>query len=384
MQDHRKALRETLAHREGAFVPLDLGSTKMTGISIRAYRAWLSRGRQALDPEPQVFDMLQQLARPSEAFLQAAGVSVRGLFPAPPAHFTPRTQVHGAYEHFTDEWGISWRMPLGHGLYFDLCGSPLAQEELTAADIAGFPWPDADEPSRYATLRAQSDTITQNGSYGVTLHGMTSGMLEMYLRLRGFENGLMELVADPDTAEAVLDHVVDIKIAYWQRALALLGGAVDVAVEADDLGTQNSLLLSPDSYRELVKPRHTRLFAAIHRAAPGVKTFLHTCGAVRQLIPDLIESGVDILNPVQFSAEGMDATALKRDFGRDLVFWGGGVDTQQVLPHGTPGEVREQVRRQIETLAPGGGFVFATVHNIQADVPPENLEALLSAIEEYR
>jgi uroporphyrinogen decarboxylase len=153
-------------------------------------------------------------------------------------------------------------------------------------------------------------------------------------------------------------------------------------VEADDLGGQHAPLLSPRTYRALIQPRHKRLFSFIKKQAP-VKIFYHTCGAVKRLIPDLIEAGIDILNPVQISATGMDPVELKREFGQDLVFWGGGVDTQGVLGTATPEEVKAHVRRNIEALAPGGGFVFAAVHDIQANVPPENIVAMWESWKAY-
>jgi len=154
-------------------------------------------------------------------------------------------------------------------------------------------------------------------------------------------------------------------------------------VEADDLGTQHSLLLSPEMYRSFLKPRHARIVSLIKKIAPGVKVFLHSCGAVRPLIPDFIEAGFDILNPVQVAADGMESRQLKKDFGDCLTFWGGGVDTQHTLPHGTPGQVADEVRRHIEDLAPGGGFVFNAIHNIQGDVPPQNIEAMFEALRLY-
>jgi uroporphyrinogen decarboxylase len=155
-----------------------------------------------------------------------------------------------------------------------------------------------------------------------------------------------------------------------------------VVVEADDSGGQNALLMSPRTYRSLIQPRHRRLFSFIKDQAP-VKVFYHTCGAVRKLIPDLIDAGIDILNPVQIGAKGMDLHELKQEFGRDLVFWGGGVDTQSVLGTGTPMEIKDHVRQNIEALAPGGGFVFAAVHDIQANVPPENIMAMWEAWRAY-
>jgi uroporphyrinogen decarboxylase len=178
-----------------------------------------------------------------------------------------------------------------------------------------------------------------------------------------------------------MERILEIKLEYWARMLPALGDAVDVVGEADDLGGQARLLFSPATYRALVKPLHRELFDFLH-ARTDAKVFFHTCGAVRDLLPDLIEIGVDILNPVQVSAAGMDTGELKREFGRDLVFWGGGVDTQRVLGSGAPAEVRAEVRRRIDDLAPGGGFVFATVHNIQPDVPAENILAMHAELRE--
>ena len=156
----------------------------------------------------------------------------------------------------------------------------------------------------------------------------------------------------------------------------------DVVQEADDLGSQNNMLISPQMYRQYVKPRHRELFDFIHRKTDA-KIFIHSCGSFREVIPDLIEVGVDIINPVQFNAAHMDSMGLKKDFGKELVFWGGGVDTQRILPKGTVTDVRDCVKRQIEALAPGGGFVFNTVHNIQSDVPPQNIVAMWEALQEY-
>jgi uroporphyrinogen decarboxylase len=165
-------------------------------------------------------------------------------------------------------------------------------------------------------------------------------------------------------------------------ALPELGPVVDVVAEFDDYGTQTSQLISPHMFRKQLKPRLGLLFERIKALAPGARLFFHSCGNVRPLIPDFIELGVDILNPIHVRAEGIAPAALKRDFGRDLVFWGGGVDTQGVLPSGTPQAVKDDVRRNVEALAPGGGYVFNTVHNIQPDVPPENLVAMWEALQE--
>jgi uroporphyrinogen decarboxylase len=166
-------------------------------------------------------------------------------------------------------------------------------------------------------------------------------------------------------------------------ALPLLADVVDVVSEADDYGTQTSQLISPRMFRRLIKPRLQVLVARIKQLAPGARLFFHSCGNVRPLVPDFIELGVDILNPIHVTAAGMEPAALKRDFGRDLAFWGGGVETQSVLPFGTPQDVKDNVRRNLDALAAGGGYVFNSIHNIQADVPPENVVAMWEALREY-
>ncbi len=181
---------------------------------------------------------------------------------------------------------------------------------------------------------------------------------------------------------------MDHKIAYWEILgnYILEHGLEDrvlVASECDDLGTQESLLFSPEMIRGMLIPRFKKLFSFIKGKLPKVKIFFHCDGAIRSIIPDLIEAGMDILNPIQVSAKGMDPKKLKKDFGKDLVLWGGGIDTQKVLPRLKPEQVKDEVKRMLDILAPGGGYVFSTIHNIQADVPPENFWAMWETLREY-
>ncbi|TVQ41023.1 MAG: hypothetical protein EA384_01370 [Spirochaetaceae bacterium] len=205
----------------------------------------------------------------------------------------------------------------------------------------------------------------------------------MSCRLRGLETFCTDLLLDPVASERLADVIFDYKWAYWEQLLDVFGREQLVVAEADDFGSDSSLLISPELVRTIYLPRWRKLFDLIKNKNPDAKIFFHSCGAIRPIIADLIACGVDILNPVQYTASGMQLENLKRDFGTDLVFWGGGIDTKRILPFGTPGEVRDEVRRVIDIMAPGGGFVFAAVHNIQADVPVANLEALLLALEEY-
>jgi uroporphyrinogen decarboxylase len=230
-------------------------------------------------------------------------------------------------------------------------------------------------------MAEEARRIVEEERRAVYVVPVCTGLTEVYLRLRGFEDGYIDLVANPKLAARIMDRILEIKLGYWERVLEELGDMIDLAGESEDLGGQNGLLFSPKTYRELVKPRQAELFGLIH-ARSRARVFLHSCGAIRRLIPDLIEVGVDVLNPVQVSAAGMDTAELKAEFGSEIVFWGGGVDTQRVLWAGTPKEVRDEVGRRVDDLKPGGGFVFAAVHNIQADVPAANILAMHGALRE--
>jgi len=388
----RERLLTTLDHREPDRIPFDLGSTQVTGIHVVAYR----RLRQALGlpaVEPRLCDHIQQLALPDEDLLERLGVDVRGLFPLN-SHTPPPTPplrsggYVGVLEEddggwvYRDEWGITYRRSKPDGFYFTITQVPLGHSQLSVRDIEHHPWPDMADPQRIAGLRELAERYRAAG-YAVVLKSPFAGIFEMAQRIVGMENCLMMMASDRKLAEALFDELLKLKLAFWEMALPRLADVVDVVAEFDDYGTQTSLLISPRMFRQLLKPRLKILFERIRQLAPKARRFFHSCGNIRPLLPDFIEIGVQILNPVHIRAAGMEPAALKRDFGDALVFWGGGVDTQDVLPRGTPQEVRDDVRRNIEALAPGGGFVFNTVHNIQPDVPPENITAMWEALQEY-
>jgi len=369
----RERVRATLDHREPDRIPFDLGGSRMTGIHVRAY-AGLRAALGLPEVEVRVGDLTQQLAEVDTDVMDLLGCDVRVIGPRGAGGYHREMLEADGYLSFRDEWGATRRMPTDGGLYFDTFGSPLGGE-VDAAAIDAFPWPDATDPARYVGMAESARRIVEDEGRAVLVGSICGGLSEGLFKMRGFEDGYMDLAAEPERARQVMEKILEIKLAYWERALAELGDKVDVIGEADDLGGQDRTLFSPVSYRALVKPLQAELFAFI-RARTKAKVFLHSCGAIRELIPDLIEIGVDILNPVQVSAAGMDSATLKREFGRDLVFWGGGVDTQRVLGGGSPGEVRAEVRRRIADLREGGGFVFAAVHNVQPNVPPGNLVAM--------
>jgi uroporphyrinogen decarboxylase len=386
----RERVLTALAHNEPDRVPYDLASTQVTGIAMLACTR-LRRHLGLPDVEPQLVDIVQQLVQPHDDVMDRLQVDTRGLFalshaniPLPVGSDTWKTHHvdAGSNWHYRDEWGCLQAFPKKDGLYYSVVEFPLPDMDTTVDQIEALPLPQGDEAWRFEGLRQQALDYRAQGK-AVVIKSICAGMVEMAERIRGMENFLVDLMVNPAAAEALLQRFLDIKLAFWERALGEVGDVVDVLMEADDYGTQESQLVSPDLFRERVKPKLAELIAAMKKRAPETKIFFHSCGSVRPIIPDFIEIGIDILNPVHITAAGMEPHALKRDFGADICFWGGGVETQNVLPRGTPDQVRENVRRNVEALAPGGGWVFNTIHNIQADVPPENILAMRDALSEY-
>jgi len=375
----RERVKLALNHQEPDHVPLDIGGTGVSLIHATAYRNL----RQYLNlpaPEPNIMFVAEQLAEFETDVADHLETDFVFVLPQAPSDYELVFHDLGAYEAFTDEWGIGWKKPKKGGFYYDLYHYPLANAE-TLSDFKAYKFPDPLDDQRYLNLRPDAEAAVERGK-AVVLAALGAGILELYSRLRGLEQCYIDLALNKEFVAYMLDRLVEFKQAYWERVLPDLGDLVMVACEHDDLAGQKALLFSPETYRTLVKPRHQRLFEFIKAQAP-VKLFFHTDGAVRPLIWDLIEAGIDILNPVQFTAADMDLTNLKREFGRDLVFWGAGVDTQFILGSGTPADVEADVKRNIEALAPGGGFIFTTVHCIQAEVPPENIMAMWEAWRTY-
>ena len=376
----RERVQAALEHQEADRVPFDFGGTPFSGMHITAIEN-LRRYLGLPQTEVKTWDTLTQLGVIDDDLLDRLESDCRNMGPRSSFDYHMVFRDEGDYSAFTDEWGVAWRMPKKGGFYYDMYYHPMADAN-TISDLKDYKWPDPLDDNRFVGVRAQAQAARDQGKT-VVLGGFCAGITEMHAWLRGFINYFMDFHLNPSLAEYIMDQVTERKMAYWERMLAEVGDLADVMIEADDMAGQDNVLISPTSYRQYIKPRHTKLFNYMKAKAPHVKVFFHTCGAIRPFIPDLIESGVEILNPVQKSAAGMDLVELKKEFGNDVTFWGGGVDTQRVLPHGTPAEVRDDVRRNIEALAPGGGFVFATIHDAQADVPPENFMAMWETLQEY-
>jgi uroporphyrinogen decarboxylase len=398
--NHRQRVLAALRHREPDRLPIDFGGTVDSTISAFSYQAL----RRALDLPPtltRVQDVYQYTAVIEDDVRRALGVDTAPILDQPaewrpgslpdgtparfPARFRPETRPDGA-QVVTDEAGtVLLKMPAG-GHYFDPLHAPLAGAEEIAEIDRYLAWIESyDRPDHldlaYEDLAATARALRQNSDY--LLIGFFGGhIFQAAQSLRGWEQFLVDLLQNQTFARALLDRLAEANVQRFARYAETVGRHVDVIHFEDDLGMQDRPLLRPALYRRMVKPYHARLFA-FARANCGALLLFHSDGAVAPLIPDFIEMGIDALNPVQVSAAGMDPLALKREFGRDLAFWGAACDSQETLPFGTPAHVADEVRRHIDELAPGGGYVLAPIHNVQAGVPVENVVAMFRAAREH-
>jgi uroporphyrinogen decarboxylase len=376
----RSRVIQALNHQEPDRVPIDLGATIVSSIVKQAYielKAYLGMTLEQI----RMLDYIQQLPYIDDRLLERFGVDFRLVqLPAATAVGVDIFE-EGDYYAFIDRWGSKLHMPKRGGLYFDWVDFPIKQTSMSALDQ--YHWPEPDPLKVNLQLGNQAKTLYENTDYALVGSAVIGGgIFEQPARVMGLENFLMALVTEPAFANRLMEIITDIYIESCNAYLEQVGSYIQVFTYWDDLAGQNGWLIHPEVYRKLVKPKQKRLVEAIKKKTDA-KLFYHSCGASRGLIPDLIEIGFDILNPVQVSARDMDTRELKRDFGRDIVFWGGGVDTQSILPFGKPQEVVDEVKRRIDDLAPGGGFVFAAVHNIQAFVPPENIVATFDTAMQY-
>jgi uroporphyrinogen decarboxylase len=387
----RERVRAALDHRPPDCLPIDLGGSLVTGINAIGY-ARLKR-HLGLSGPARVTSVILLLAEVEEPLIERWGVDVLPVpryFAAPgipldgrwrehplpdgtpalfPWAFAPRIRTDGGWE-LMEEGALASVLSAGSGSFvparFPLAGASL--EELEA-------W----QPPEIGAEELEFLRRTARGLYEGTdkaLFGWFGGSIfEQAQFLCGWDEFMIRLAADPPFADRLLEKLTEAAIADLRLYLRAVGPYLEAVGIGDDFGVQGGLQISPGMFRERIKPHLARIYAAAH-AGSRAKVFLHSCGSVVELIEDFIQIGVDILNPVQTSAVGMQPELLKERFGERITFWGGGADAQRILPLGSPEEVRADVRRRLEVFAPGGGFVFAPIHNLQADVPPENVVAM--------
>jgi uroporphyrinogen decarboxylase len=408
----RERVLAAIGHREPDRVPIDLGATPSSGISAIAYNnlkrhAGLAGGRTRL------YDVVQQLAQPEDAVLDRFRVDVLdvgrtfntadadwyditladGSAGQYPVWFRPELQPDGSWIARAPDGTDIAHMPSG-GTFYDQTFFPYldgypdslanlkdAMGKILWAAFAHSPWDHASDPGFWDELRRRALALRASSDRALMIV-CGCNLFEWGTFLRRMDNFMCDVLVDEPNVERLLAALMEIHLATLGKVCAAVGDVCDVLRFGDDLGMDSGPFMPPDSYARLFKPHHARLCDYVHRHS-GMKTFLHSCGSIYELMPHLIEAGFDVINPVQTNCRNMEPERLKREFGRDICFWGGGCDTRAVLNRGTPHGVREHVLRRLEILAPGGGFVFNTVHNILPEVPPANVVAMFDAIESF-
>ena len=363
----RQRVLAALNHREPDRVPLDIGGSLATGINVGAYRAL--KEFLGLDTPTVLMSRRSQTAVVEDTVRERLGIDTAGILARGPLDAEVLLPDGG----YRDEWGVVRHKPkTGH---YYVTRPPFAGHP-TLSDLAAFPWPEPDDPGYVQDLRKEHQAL-RGTDYAIIL-SLPVGFVHQAQFMRGYAEYLVDLLVAPRFAEELMDRILEIHLAVTGRMLKTVGGDVDVVLYADDLGCQDQPMLSPDLYRRLIKPRQRRLVNFVKARTAG-RVMYHTCGAIYPLIGDFVDIGIDVLNPVQTTAAGMEPARLKAEFGRDLVFWGG-VDLQRLLPYGTPAEVRMAVRELVVCLGRDGGFVVSAANIIQPDVPPQNLWAMARAI----
>ncbi len=390
----RERVLAAINHRESDRVPVDVGGTEVTGLHGIAYNR-LKAHLGIEDGHTRLFHVYMQLARVEDDIrCRFSGDVVRLSFE--PTQWKPGVMSDGSPCEVPVGWN-PMRLEDGSEVLLGFDNKPMLQRHAdspwfsptgpicpyieTPADVAKYTavlrmmdrsaWLDEDLDALAARAKALRETTD------CAIAGVFGGHIFAACQLiRGMSNFMCDLAADEALATALLDTLAELHMEEFERYIAALGPYLDVVTVADDLGMQGGPQIDPQMWRKTVKPSMAKLYGFMKSRMNQAKLFMHSCGSVYDFIPDLIEIGVDILNPVQVSAANMDSRKLKTEFGKDIVFWGGGCDTQSVLPGGTPQQVRDEVKKRIDDFAPGGGFVFAQVHNIQPDVPPENMVAM--------
>lgn len=408
----RERVLSSLQHKEPDRVAVDLGSTPSSGISAVAYGN-LKKFLKIENGHNRVYDVVQQVTQPEDEFIERFGVDVLDIGRAfnthdndwheavlpdgskaeYPSWFKPVKQPDGSLLAHIKDGTVVGKMPVGAtffdqttfpyqdgypGNYKDL---PEAMSKVVWSALVHSPWDHAGEADFWDQLRQKALYLRQNTDKALMIV-CGCNLFEWGTFLRRMDNFLMDIYTEPEEVEKLLDALMEQHMQTLENVCRSVGDIVDVIRFGDDLGMDSGPFMSPEIYRKIFKPRHAQLCNYVKKNS-NMYTFLHTCGSIYRLIPDLIEAGYDILNPVQTSCFEMEAENLKREFGKDVTFWGGGSDTRYILNNGTTEQVKDDVKRRLEILSPGGGFVFNPIHNIMPDVPPENIIAMFEAVKEF-
>lgn len=385
--DSRERVLAALNHERPDRVPLDLGGwvTSMHKIAYENLMNFLREGEknpEKYPPRYKLKDWIQQLPDIDETVLERLGIDTRYVRPSSPTgeDWALDKFEDEDYYYVTDGWGVTRKRPKEGGLYYDIVFSECPLKDATVEDLEDYDWPDPRDPGFVEGVKEEAKQLNDSG-YAVVADFNFESWYENCWYMRGYERFYKDLYRNPEFVEALLDKTAEIHMEYLDTMLDETGKYLDVVMQGDDLASQDGLAMSLEMYKKFVKPRQEKIFDLVH-SKTDAKLFYHCCGSVRELLPELIGIGVDIINPVQVSAKGMNTGELKSEFGDELTFWGA-IDTQKVLPMGSPQEVRDEVHKRIDHLSNDGGYVLSSVHNIQADVSPENIIAAFDSARDY-
>lgn len=371
----RERVLAAINHKEPDRVPVDFGSTWCTSITIPAYEQL--KNILGVTTETVLMERNMQVCMVDDRILEMFHVDTRGVFYGPP-ELEINKSVELGENVYIDAWGITWHKPKSSH-YYDML-KPALPGNITLSDIMTHQWPTPHDPGYIKGLREKVEKQRRSTDCALVLN-LSLWVLQCSQFIRGFEDWFVDLVSQPRLMEAIFDAITESLIGVLEDVTDEIGDLVDVVAVSDDIGHQDRLCMNPKMYRQLIKPRHAKLMEAI-KSRTKAPVMWHTCGSVYEVIDDLIEIGVNVINPVQTDAAKMEAIRLKSDFGERLSFWGG-IDTMRILPFGTTRDVEKEVIQKIRTLAPGGGYILNTVHNIQPIVIPENVVAMFAAAQKH-
>ena len=373
MTTHKERLLMALNHEQPDRNPMDLGG-RQTTLSILAYENL--KNYLSLSHLPtKVMAHSWQTCFIDEAVLEMFDIDTRHVRPASKVNdVIGETLATGESDNiFVDEWGVKRKIA---GDYANLIDHPLRTANLD--DLEDFPWPDSADNYDFQSLREPTRKLYEQGEYAlVGSLGSPGNIFEQAWYLRGLSEFMKDLIKNKDFAHAVMRRILDIRKRNVELYLNEVGEFIDVVQLADDMASQDNLLISPKHYREIVKPYQLELCQHV-KSLTNAKIYFHSCGSISPLLDELIEIGLEILNPVQVSAANMDTQDLKKRYGKKLSFWGA-IDTFEVLPNGSASDVQAEVHKRICDLGKSGGYVMGPVHNICSDVPPENVVAMYEA-----
>jgi uroporphyrinogen decarboxylase len=408
----RERVLAAINHKEPDRLAVDLGATPSSGISAIAYSN-LKKYLDLTKGYTRIYDVVQQLAQPENEILDRFGIDVvdigrmfntedldwydikmsNGAEAQYPTWFKPRLADDGSWNAYSDDGTAIAKMPKD-STYFDQTYYPFlegypenfkklseAMGKVLWAAMVHSPWDNIHLPDFWQQLREKTLKLRQQTDRALVVV-CGCNLFEWGTMVRRIDNFLMDLLMDQKNVEALLDALLEIHLDTLEKVCQAVGDVVDILRFGDDLGMDSGPFMEPELYQKLFKPRHKQLCDYVKKNSQ-MHTFLHSCGSIYKLIPDLIEAGFEILNPVQTNCKDMEPERLKKEFGKDITFWGGGADTRYVLNTGSPDEVKEHVKRRLDIFSPGGGFVFNTVHNILPDIPPENIVAMFEAVDEF-